>query len=68
MKCRFGCGCADLYVTLDRGCYCFPEDREQYLCMQHWIKLEPIGSAHAEDAYVSRCTYLPASATLYKAG
>jgi hypothetical protein len=49
MRCRFGCEQAHVYVMLDKGCYCFPGEQEMYLCMQHWVKLEPHGMAHAED-------------------
>lgn len=42
--CRF---CDDFAVGLfemSDGCVCFPEDREQWLCMQHALKATPLGS------------------------
>jgi hypothetical protein len=43
--CRHGCAVAHLRVELSAGCACFPDDLVQDLCIQHWIKLEPLGSA-----------------------
>lgn len=45
--CRFCNSPAEIAVELERGCYCFPDDRNQDLCMQHWIRLEPLGKAVA---------------------
>jgi hypothetical protein len=45
--CKFGCGPAAVYVELSRGCVCFPDDREQFLCNQHWYKMEPLGTVKA---------------------
>jgi len=39
-KCRFGCHNVVLLVELDEGCFCFPNDKKQWLCMQHFVKLE----------------------------
>jgi hypothetical protein len=42
--CRF-CGDPAVAVfALDRGCLCYPEDREQALCMQHVVRASPAGS------------------------
>ena len=50
--CRF-CGTpATVVALLGRGCACFPDDRVQALCEQHWCNLEPIGRADVIlDAY-----------------
>ena len=39
-RCRFGCYPAVLFVSVPEGCFCFPEDRKQWLCQQHFVKLE----------------------------
>lgn len=44
MKCRFCNDGAVAIFALNEGCLCFPDDREQALCMQHVIKANPIGS------------------------
>ena len=31
-------------VSMDRGCVCYPDDREQDLCVQHDYKSEPLGT------------------------
>lgn len=35
---------AVFHVRLDRGCACYPNDREQWLCWQHFHKCGNIGS------------------------
>jgi hypothetical protein len=43
-KCRF---CDDLAVAkyaVNKGCMCYHNDREQYLCFQHIVKANPIES------------------------
>lgn len=43
MECRF-CGTPAVAVfSLDEGCACFPDDREQALCMQHIVRASPLG-------------------------
>lgn len=46
--CRFvHLGCRDKAAgryTMDRGCACFPDDREQDLCTNHALQSEPLGS------------------------
>jgi hypothetical protein len=42
--CRFGDGPAVVHVALDKGCVCFRDDREQWLCWHHRHKSTPIGS------------------------
>ncbi len=43
--CRF---CPDVLAvaefSMDQGCFCFPEDRRQALCLQHIEKATPLGS------------------------
>lgn len=31
-------------VAMDAGCVCFPDDRAQWLCAQHLVISEPLGS------------------------
>lgn len=35
---------AVFHVRLDQGCACFPDDREQWLCWQHYYDCAHIGS------------------------
>lgn len=43
--CRFGHSVeAAVRVDLSEGCICFPEDREQALCAQHYVRMTPLGS------------------------
>jgi hypothetical protein len=42
-QCRI---CGDPAVAiyrLERGCVCYPDDREQALCPQHAVRSEPLG-------------------------
>jgi hypothetical protein len=39
-RCRFGCDDAVLFVAVPEGCFCFPNDRKQWLCLQHFVKLD----------------------------
>ena len=49
-KCRFGCIATALYrVKLEKGCICYPDDREQLVCVQHWSKMEPLGAAEVVE-------------------
>jgi hypothetical protein len=43
-QCRFGDGEAAVRVAMDKGCTCYPDDREQLLCFQHAHESEPLGS------------------------
>jgi len=43
-QCRFGDGPATVRVIMSKGCVCYPEDREQYLCEHHWYKSTPSGT------------------------
>jgi hypothetical protein len=29
--------------SLEKGCFCYPDDRQQALCPQHYVKATPIG-------------------------
>lgn len=49
MKCRFCDSEAVGVFALDQGCACFPDDRLQPLCMQHIIKVTPIGDMVLKD-------------------
>lgn len=44
MRCRFCGEPAIIHVALEKGCACYPDDREQWLCAQHLYKVEPIGA------------------------
>jgi hypothetical protein len=50
-QCRFGDGPTVVRVALDKGCVCFPGDREQALCAHHWYKSEPLGSFDVIEQY-----------------
>ncbi len=43
LECRFGCGPAIAVFAMDRGCVCYPDDRQQALCMQHIVRATPLG-------------------------
>lgn len=36
---------ATVLAEFDQGCVCYPDDKEQWLCEQHWCNSEPLGSA-----------------------
>lgn len=38
-RCRHGCWPAVILVAVPEGCLCFPADRKQWLCHQHFTKL-----------------------------
>jgi hypothetical protein len=38
-RCRFGCPVALVLVSVPAGCFCFPDDRKQWLCLQHLVSL-----------------------------
>lgn len=42
-QCRFGDGPAVARYHMERGCVCFPDDREQDLCAHHEYKSTPLG-------------------------
>lgn len=42
--CRFCSSPAVASYWMDRGCYCYPEDRIQDLCFQHIVNARPLGS------------------------
>ena len=44
MRCRFCDDEAVAIFVLNEGCFVFPNDREQALCMHHVLKATPIGS------------------------
>ena len=44
MRCRFCSAPAAATYALDAGCLCYPEDREQALCVQHIIRATPLGA------------------------
>lgn len=47
VPCRFGCPSPSVAVgryTMDAGCLCYPDDREQDLCAQHVLRANPRGS------------------------
>ena len=41
VKCRFCAGEAIARWGLDEGCFVYPNDREQDLCPQHYVKATP---------------------------
>lgn len=38
-RCRHGCYDGVIFVNVPFGCICFPNDRKQWLCLQHFLKL-----------------------------
>lgn len=44
IPCRLCGDRATVVCAMDRGCVCYPNDREQALCEQHFWKSEPLGS------------------------
>ena len=42
-KCHFCNSGAVAGFFMPEGCWCYPKDREQVLCMQHVIKATPLG-------------------------
>jgi hypothetical protein len=42
-RCRFCDQKAITKYELSDGCICFPEDKEQYLCLQHESRAIPLG-------------------------
>lgn len=44
IQCRFLDGPAVALFTLDQGCACYPDDREQWLCEHHMHRATPLGS------------------------
>lgn len=52
-QCRFGDGPATVRVALEKGCVCYPDDREQFLCEHHWWKMEPLGDAVVVEELVA---------------
>jgi hypothetical protein len=51
VKCRFCSASAIAKYAMDRGCVCFPDDREQALCAQHIIRATPLGSMELLEDY-----------------
>jgi hypothetical protein len=43
VECRFCAAPAVAVYAMDRGCACYPEDREQSLCIQHIVSATPRG-------------------------
>ena len=44
VACRFCAWVAVARFALPQGCACYPDDREQALCVQHVVNAEPIGA------------------------
>lgn len=49
MECRFCGKPAIARFSMERGCMCYPEDREQALCPQHIVSAEPIGAMEVTE-------------------
>lgn len=53
--CRFDDGnIAIARFAMDRGCVCYPDDREQDLCAQHVLRATPLGSMTLIRRYVAK--------------
>ena len=42
-RCRFCGSVATVVATFTHGCVCYPDDRVQALCEQHWHNSMPLG-------------------------
>lgn len=51
ISCRFCATPAIAQFAMDRGCACYPNDRQQDLCVQHIISAEPLGSMELSQLY-----------------
>lgn len=52
VRCRFGDGFrAAVRVSLSDGCLCYPDDREQDLCIQHLDRANPLGEMEVIKDY-----------------
>lgn len=49
MKCRFCRSSAIAIYELSKGCFCYPEDKEQALCPQHIVSATPIGTMELKE-------------------
>jgi 8-oxo-dGTP pyrophosphatase MutT (NUDIX family) len=50
-KCRFCSADAVGHYKLSKGCFCFPDDKEQDLCAQHVVSATPIDSFELAHKY-----------------
>jgi len=48
-RCRF-CSRPGFLHFLDSGCFCYPDDRWQWLCIQHQIRATPLAGFEWADA------------------
>ena len=53
-QCRFGDGEAVARISLSRGCWCYPADTEQDLCLYHACLATPLGTMELIQDYTSR--------------
>lgn len=42
IPCRFGDGPAVALIKFNSGCFCYPNDREQWLCEHHIHRATPL--------------------------
>ena len=42
IQCRFGDGPAVALIEFNSGCFCYPNDREQWLCEHHINRATPL--------------------------
>jgi hypothetical protein len=50
-QCRFGDGEAAAHVSVPGGCVCYPDDREQDLCLQHLSRCTPLDGLKVLGTY-----------------
>jgi hypothetical protein len=60
--CRFCGDVAAARYALSAGCLCYPDDREQDLCVQHIIRASPRGSMQLVRILEPRLFWLAAGA------
>lgn len=49
LGCRFCSSPAVAIFTMTEGCLCYPDDRQQALCMQHILRATPLGTMDLEE-------------------
>lgn len=66
IPCRF-CGAPAVGVyALDKGCFCYPDDREQALCSQHVCRATPVTTMILVRAFVPEILGQPVPSELFK--
>jgi len=51
LTCRFCSSEAVARFSMSAGCVCYPDDREQDLCVQHVLRATPLGTMQLVEDY-----------------